>query len=60
MSSFNDKEWQELAELGHKIIIDLSTNPNGDGVPGRNSRFQAISHMIKYLRLHNLEVKKNG
>ena len=58
MSSFNDKEWQELAELGHKIIIDLSANPNGDGVPGRNSRFEAVSNMVKYLKIHNYEVSK--
>jgi hypothetical protein len=58
MNAFNDKEWQELAELGHKIIIDLSANPNGDGVPGRNSRFEAISNMVKYLELHNYEVSK--
>lgn len=57
MSTFNKHKWTQLADLGAKIILDLSENINGDGVPGRTSRFCAIENMIKYLELHDYEVK---
>jgi hypothetical protein len=57
MSTFNKYKWTQLADLGAKIILDLSENINGDGVPGRTSRFCAIENMIKYLELHDYEVK---
>lgn len=57
MSNFNKQEWSKLRDLGAKIILDLSENINGDGVPGRTSRFEAVKNMIKYLELHDYEVK---
>lgn len=53
-----DKEIKQLAILGKKIITDLSEDVNGYGVPGKTCRLEAINNMIKYLKLHNYEVKK--
>ena len=52
-----DKEYKQLATLGKKIIKDLSENFNGDGVPGRTCRFEAIKNMIKYLEIHDYKIK---
>jgi len=57
MSTFNNKEWLKLRDLGAKIITDLSENINGDGVPGKTSRFEAVKNMITYLELHDYKVK---
>ena len=38
-----------LVELGSRIILSLSCDANGDGLPCRTDRFTAMGDMIRYL-----------
>ena len=57
MNTLTDKQYKKLAELGELIILDLSENMNGDGVPGKTCRLSAVDNMKQYLELHDYEVK---
>lgn len=54
MNEITDKQWRELAKLGKNIIICLRQNLNGDGVPPRSDRFEALKLMQKYLAIHGI------
>ena len=54
MDQITDKEWRELAKLGKDIIICLRQDLNGDGVPPRTDRFEALKLMQKYLAIHGI------
>jgi len=51
-----DSDMAELAELGEKIQLDLSCDVNGEGVPCRTDRLEAVKNMVAYLRLHDYQV----
>ena len=49
-------EQRKLCRLGEAISIDLGCNANGNGLPCRTCRFEAVENMIEYLRIHDIEV----
>jgi hypothetical protein len=55
MNEITDQQWRELAKLGKNIIICLRQNLNGDGVPPRSDRFEALKLMQRYLAIHDIE-----
>ena len=53
----NDKQWKRLAKLGESLIICLAVDLNGDGVPPRSDRFEALKLMREYLDIHDITTK---
>ncbi len=49
--SLTTEEVIELAELGRRILLSLSCDANGEGLPCRTDRFEAMGDMIKYLNI---------
>ena len=49
--SLTVKDREELIQIGKRITLSLSCNANGDGLPCRTDRFQAIDDMIDYLNI---------
>ena len=49
----NKKEIKRLIELGKRIQLGLSCDINGQGIPCRTDRLQAVDDMIEYLSIHN-------
>ena len=47
--SLTVEEINMLAEIGKRIILSLSCDTNGDGIPCRTDRFQAMEDMMGYL-----------
>ena len=54
--TLNKKEIKKLVELGKKIQLSLSCDINGQGIPCRTDRLQAVNDMIKYISIHDCEV----
>tara|TARA_B100000579_G_C22650852_1_gene766118 strand:+ start:392 stop:601 length:210 start_codon:yes stop_codon:yes gene_type:complete len=54
--TLNKKEIKKLIELGKKIQLGLSCDINGQGIPCRTDRLQAVEDMIEYLKIHNLKI----
>ena len=50
----NKKEIKRLIELGKKIQLGLSCDINGQGIPCRTERLQAVEDMKEYLSIHNI------
>ena len=50
----NKKEIKRLIELGKKIQLGLSCDINGQGIPCRTDRLQAVEDMKEYLSIHNI------
>ena len=50
----SDEEMKKLAKLGYKIICSLSCNINGEGVPCKTDRLEAVELMKQYLKIHNI------
>ena len=48
-----DKQVQKLIDLGPKIIGGLECDINGQGIPCRTDRLQAVDDMIEYLKIHD-------
>ena len=47
--SLTDEEINMLTEIGKRIVLSLSCDANGDGIPCRTDRFQAMEDMMGYL-----------
>jgi len=47
--SLTDEEVDMLAGIGKRIVLSLSCDANGDGIPCRTDRFQAMEDMMAYL-----------
>ena len=60
MTNLTDSDMAELAELGEKIQLDLSCDVNGEGVPCRTDRLEAVKNMAEYLRLHDYTITNDG
>ena len=60
-NTLTDKEMKQLVKLGKDIRNALECNINiedpGQGLPCRTDRLQAVQSMIKYLQIHDYEVK---
>ena len=54
--TLNKKEIKKLIELGKKIQLGLSCDFNGQGIPCRTDRLQAVKDMIEYLKIHDLRI----
>ena len=52
--TLNKKEIKMLVELGKKIQLGLSCDINGQGIPCRTDRLQAVEDMKEYLSIHNI------
>jgi hypothetical protein len=55
--TLTDKEEKQLAKLGKALRIALECDVNGEGLPCRTDRLDAVQSMIKYLQIHDYEVK---
>jgi len=55
MNEIKDKQWRRLAILGLQIITCLEQDLNGDGVPPRSDRFEALKLMKEYLVIHDIK-----
>ena len=51
-SRLNDKEIKRLGELGQAIQGGLSCAINDNGIPCRTDRFDAVKHMLEYVKIH--------
>jgi len=51
-------ELTRLAELGREIRGSLSCDVNGEGVPCRTDRFEAVEAMAEYLEVHGWFVEE--
>ena len=51
--TLNKKEIKRLIELGKRIQLGLSCDINGQGIPCRTDRLQAVKDMIEYLKIHD-------
>jgi hypothetical protein len=58
-NTLSNKEIKKLIELGKKIQLGLSCDINGQGIPCRTDRLQAVSDMIEYLNIHNIDTIDN-
>ena len=54
--TLNQKEIKRLIELGKRIQLGLSCDINGQGIPCRTDRLQAVKDMIEYLKIHDLRI----
>jgi len=54
--TLNKKEMKQLAKLGKNIIVSLECDINGQGIPCRSDRLQAVKDMIEYLKIHDLRI----
>ena len=54
--TLNKKEIKRLIELGKRIQLGLSCDINGQGIPCRTDRLQAVDDMIEYLKIHDLRI----
>jgi len=54
MNTLTNKEIKKLIELGKKIQLGLSCDINGQGIPCRTDRLQAVEDMKEYLSIHNI------
>ena len=54
--TLNKKEIKRLIELGKRIQLGLSCDINGQGIPCRTDRLQAVKDMIEYLKIHDLRI----
>ena len=52
--TLNKKEIKKLIELDKKIQLGLSCDINGQGIPCRTDRLQAVEDMKEYLSIHNI------
>jgi len=52
--TLNKKEIKRLIELGKRIQLGLSCDINGQGIPCRTDRLQAVQDMVEYLSIHNI------
>ena len=52
--TLNKKEIKKLIELGKKIQLGLSCDINGQGIPCRTDRLQAVEDMREYLAIHDI------
>ena len=52
--TLNKKEIKKLIELGKKIQLGLSCDINGQGIPCRTERLQAVEDMKEYLSIHDI------
>ena len=52
--TLNKKEIKRLIELGKRIQLGLSCDINGQGIPCRTDRLQAVEDMKEYLSIHNI------
>ena len=50
----SDEEMKRLAILGESITDALSCNINGEGVPCKTDRLEAVELMKQYLKIHNI------
>ena len=48
----NQKEIDQLVELGHKIKMSLNCDINDTGIPCRTDRLAAVNDMIEYIKIH--------
>jgi hypothetical protein len=55
-NTLTDNQMKQLAKLGKAIQDALECNVNGEGVPCRTDRLDAVQSMIKYLQIHNYSV----
>ncbi len=51
-NTLNKKEIKRLIELGKRIQLGLSCDINGQGIPCRTDRLQAVEDMREYLAIH--------
>ena len=58
-NTLSNTEIKKLIELGKKIQLGLSCDINGQGIPCRTDRLQAVSDMIEYLNIHNIDTIDN-
>ena len=56
-NTLTEKEMKQLVKLGKDIQLSLSDDINGTGLPSRTNRLEAVKDMIKYLQIHDYEVK---
>ena len=56
-NTLTEKEMKQLVKLGKGIQRSLSDDINGTGLPSRSNRLEAVKDMIKYLQIHDYEVK---
>ena len=54
--TLNKKEIKMLIELGKKIQLGLGCDINGQEIPCRTDRLQAVKDMIEYLKIHDLRI----
>ena len=54
--TLNKKEIKRLIELGKRIQLGLSCDINGQGIPCRTDRLQAVQDMVEYLKIHDLRI----
>ena len=54
--TLNKKEIKRLIELGKRIQLGLSCDINGQGIPCRTDRLQAVEDMIEYIMIHDYRV----
>ena len=52
--TLNKKEIKRLIELGKRIQLGLSCDINGQGIPCRTDRLQAVEDMREYLAIHDI------
>jgi len=58
--TLNKKEIKRLIELGKRIQLGLSCDINGQGIPCRTDRLQAVQDMVEYLSIHNIVCDVEG
>ena len=56
-NTLTEKEMKQLVKLGKDIQLSLSDDINGTGLPSRTNRLEAVKDMIKYLQIHDYDVK---
>ena len=53
METLTKKEMKDLVEIGKAIRSALECDVNGQGLPCRTDRLDAVRSMIHYLKIHD-------
>jgi len=57
-NTLTNKEVKKLVKLGTDIVMGLECNVNGDGLPCRTDRLDAVGNMVAYLTIHGYNIKE--
>ena len=57
-NTLTSEEVKKLVKLGSKIVMGLECNVNGDGLPCRTDRLDAVGNMVAYLTIHGYTIKE--